>query len=159
MLVLALPVLYGFSGAAVAMSSMPNGLGNPYPGLFALLSVICLLALGIIVVDRLERYVVERMRKDNNVVGLIGALKNKWLSRKAACALGDLKADEALEPLVDALHDKDSEVRQAAAKALGDIGDERAIEPLKQALGDRYKSVRECASFSLKRLQKPDNAL
>lgn len=79
--------------------------------------------------------------------------------RKAACALGDLKADEAVGPLVEALHDPEYDVRQAAAKALGDIGDAKAAEPLRKAPGDRYKGVRECASFALKRLQKPNNAL
>jgi hypothetical protein len=141
------------------MSAMPSGVGNPYPNLFAFLLAICVLALGFVVVDRLELHIVDRMRKVNDVKGLIGALKNGWLSRKAACALGDMKADEALEPLVDALQDSNSDVRQAAAKALGDIGDVRAIEPLRQALGDRYRGVRECASLALERLLKPDNAL
>jgi hypothetical protein len=141
------------------MSAMPSGVGNPYPNLFAFLLAICVLALGFVVVDRLELHIVDRMRKANDVRGLIGALKNGWLSRKAACALGDMKADEALEPLVDALQDSNSDVRQAAAKALGDIGDVRAIEPLRQALGDRYRGVRECASLALERLLKPDNAL
>ncbi|BAI60432.1 hypothetical protein MCP_0360 [Methanocella paludicola SANAE] len=157
--VLALVTLSYFSGAAGAMSAMPAGEGNPYPNLFAFLLAMCVLALGFILVDRFERQIVDRMRKANDVNGLIGALKNGWLSRKAACALGDMKADEAVEPLVDALHDPNSDVRQAAAKALGDIGDVKAIGPLRQALGDRYRGVRECAALSLKRLQKPDNAL
>ncbi len=157
--VLALVALSYFSGAAGAMSTMPGGQGNPYPNLFAFLLAICVLAMGFVLVDRLERHIVERMRRSNDVKGLIEALRNGWLSRKAACALGDMRAGEAVEPLVDALHDPNSEVRQAAAKALGDIGDVKAIEPLKQALGDRYRSVRECASLSLERLQKPDKAL
>ena len=147
------------SGAAMAMSTMPNGEGNPYPSLFALLSVVGLIALCFVIVDRLEKSMVERMRRDNDVEGLIGALKNGWLSRKAACALGDMKAESAVDPLMEALHDKNSDVRQAAAKALGDIGDPGAADALRQALGDRYMGVRECASSSLKRLKNADNTL
>ena len=156
---LATLALYASSGSAIALSAMPNGEGNPYPSLFALLCLVGMLGLCFVLVDKLEQRIVERMRKDNNVQGLIGALKNGWLSQKAACALGDMKAGDAVGPLVEALGDKNSDVRQAAAKALGDIGDPMAAEPLRQALGDRYAGVRECASYSLKRLQNTGNAL
>jgi HEAT repeat protein len=41
-----------------------------------------------------------------------------------------------VEPLIAALKDENSDVRQAAAKALGKIGDPRAVEPLIAALSD-----------------------
>ena len=156
---LALLGLYVCSGTAFALSTMPNGEGNPYPSLFALLSLVGVLGLCFWIVDRLEKRMVERLKRENNVQGLIEALKNGWLSRKAACALGDMKAGEAVGPLVEALGDTNSDVRQAAAKALGDIGDPRAAGPLRLALSDSYAGVRECASSSLKRLQNTGNAL
>lgn len=155
---LALLALYGSSGAA-ALSAMPNGEGNPYPSLLAFLVIVGILAVVYAAVDQVERRIIERMKRDKDVEGLVSALKNSWLSRKAACALGDMRAGRAVEPLLAALHDDNSDVRQAAAKALGDIGDGRAMEPLREALRDEYRGVRECASFALKRLQKPDNAL
>jgi HEAT repeat protein len=95
---------------------------------------------------------------------LVAALgdKEKWVRQHAAIALGQLgwkPVDEtqrvslaiaqrdwdqtvslglaAVEPLVAALGDKDSGVREQAAEALGRIGDSRAVEPLVAALGDK----------------------
>ncbi len=51
--------------------------------------------------------------------------------RAAAKALGKLKAQEAVEALIQALQsDPDTNVRRAAAEALGQIGDKQAVEPL-----------------------------
>jgi HEAT repeat protein len=63
-------------------------------------------------------------------------------------ALGAL----AVEPLIAALKDENSDVRQAAAKALGKIGDPRAVEPLIAALKDYYSGVRYAAADALGRL-------
>jgi len=142
----------GLPGAARALSAMPNGEGKPYPSLLALIVVLALLICAYVVVDRLTRRIVERMKKGHDTERLIGALNNGWLARKAACALGDIKDEKAVEPLLKALHDKNSDVRQAAAKALGDIGDDRAVEPLRQALGDEFAGVRECASYALQKI-------
>jgi HEAT repeat protein len=147
------------SGVAGAMSTMPNGEGDPYPIVIALLALLALLACAYIAVDRLESFIVDRMKRDGDTEGLIGALKSDWFAPKAACALGDMKSEQAVGALIEALNDKNSDVRQAAAKALGDIGDERAAGPLRLTLADRYRGVRDCASYALKKLQKPDNAL
>ncbi|ODS34707.1 MAG: heat repeat-containing PBS lyase [Candidatus Scalindua rubra] len=44
--------------------------------------------------------------------------------------------DDRVEELINALGDRDLEVREEAAEALGKIGDARAVEPLIKALGD-----------------------
>ncbi len=58
----------------------------------------------------------------------------------AAESLGYMGAVHAVEPLLDALHDRDEKVRMAATRSLGYIGDVRAAEPLIQQLeyGDYY---------------------
>ena len=45
------------------------------------------------------------------------------------------KKEPTVESLIQALNDKDRDVRMKAAQALGNIGDPRAVEPLIQALG------------------------
>jgi hypothetical protein len=146
--------LIKFAFAANAMSSMPNGEGNPYPSLLALFIVLSLFLAGYVVADRLTQRRVNNMKNDHDTDGLINALKNAWLARKAACALGDIKDDKAVGPLMDAMYDRDSDLRQAAAKALGEIGDSRAVEPLTKALDDEYRGVRDCARSALDKIRK-----
>jgi len=140
---------------AKALSAMPNGEGNPYPILFALLAVIALVCFAYLAVDWLSGRMVRRMEERRDVEGLINALRSTWLAGKAARALGDMGDAAAVGPLVEALDDGNDEVRQAAAKALGDIGDGRAVGPLTQALSDRYRGVRECASYALQKIRGP----
>jgi HEAT repeat protein len=45
-------------------------------------------------------------------------------------ALAQIKDIRAVEPLINALNDKDPDVRSEAIEALGEIGDPRAFEPL-----------------------------
>jgi len=51
----------------------------------------------------------------------------------------------AVEPLIEALKDKDKYVRSKVAEALGNIGDRRAVEPLIEALIDKDEDVRRSA--------------
>jgi HEAT repeat protein len=83
-----------------------------------------------------------------------------------------------VEPLIAALQDKDSDVRQAVAKALGELGDsgtakppfaavqdedsdvrqaaaEAAVGPLIAALWDEDMDVRLAAAVALKRIGEP----
>ena len=55
---------------------------------------------------------------------------------EAAQALGEIKDNRAVEPLIKAVKDEDEfvEVRASAALALGDIKDKRAVEPLIETL-------------------------
>ncbi len=59
----------------------------------------------------------------------------------------------AVEPLVDALHDESSHVREFAADVLGEIQDKRAIRPLIQVLqSDSSSIVRQVAASALGKL-------
>jgi len=70
----------------------------------------------------------------------------------AAKALGDIGDQRAVDPLIQALQDEDSYIREAAAEALGDIGDTRAIDPLIEFLKDDDSGVRTEAAISLVKL-------
>ncbi|PXF57631.1 MAG: hypothetical protein C4B59_14855 [Candidatus Methanogaster sp.] len=51
------------------------------------------------------------------------------MCREAATILCEIFGKPAVEPLIDALKDKNMVVRANAAYILGEIGDERAVEP------------------------------
>ena len=55
----------------------------------------------------------------------------------------------AVEPLIEALQDKEGTVRRYAAGLLGRIGDPRAIEPLSMALYDLHHDVGKAAAEAL----------
>jgi HEAT repeat protein/nucleoside 2-deoxyribosyltransferase len=59
------------------------------------------------------------------------------LRQKACWVLMELRSKQSVEPLIVALGDEDSSVRNSAAEALGSIGDSRAVGPLIAVLGDR----------------------
>ena len=65
---------------------------------------------------------------------------------------GDLRA---VEPLIKALGEWDSDSRQVAAEVLGKLRDARAIEPLIKALGDADSDLRKAASEALNNLGQP----
>jgi HEAT repeat protein len=67
----------------------------------------------------------------------------------AADALREIGDKRAVKPLIMALADEDSELRQRAAVALGKFGDSRAAEPLFAALSDEDEDVRICAAEAL----------
>jgi len=95
--------------------------------------------------------------KADNIIDLLrGDLERKegvvrW---GAADALGDIRSEKAIEPLITALAtDKESGVRWGAASALGRIGSEKAIEPLIKALAtDKESGVRWGAASALGRI-------
>ena len=88
---------------------------------------------------------------------LIQALKYNFLDwpvrRAAATALGGIRDERAVEPLIWALKHQHYEVRATAAKALAEIGDERAVEPLVQVLKDQNIEVREAAEEALAKIK------
>ena len=61
----------------------------------------------------------------------------------------------AVPPLIQALGDRNSDVRAAACWALGEIGDRRAVPPLIQALRDGYSNVRAAACEALVKIGAP----
>ncbi len=145
------------SGTASASTRGYDAIGNPFSGLLILLGLLFAFALfcySYLLLDRLEQRRVDRMRKDNDVDGLIKALRSSWLGPKAARALASTGDERAVEPLLSALGDRREYIRKAAAEALGKLGDSRAIEPLSAAMGDRYASVRDCARMALEHIQK-----
>jgi HEAT repeat protein len=60
----------------------------------------------------------------------------------AAETLGDMGDARAVEPLIKALDDPDTEVRWVAAKSLGMLGDPRAVPALIRALSSDDKWLR-----------------
>ena len=95
---------------------------------------------------------VEKMKARRDVNGLIKALgykKDEYVRWYTARALGEIKDPRAVEPLIAALGDERSDVRQAAAEALGKIKDPRAVEPLIAALGDERSDMRQAAAKAL----------
>jgi len=76
-----------------------------------------------------------------------------WYERESA-AVDLLRAIEkmgaiAVDPLIEALRDKEGTIRKFAAILLGDIGDARAIEPLGMALYDLHHDVGNASAEAL----------
>jgi len=81
---------------------------------------------------------------------LIQALKDKDSDVREVAAEVLVKIGEpAVEPLIRALKDEDWHVREKAAEAIGEIGDKRAVEPLINALKDEDSDVRMEAAEAL----------
>jgi HEAT repeat protein len=82
-----------------------------------------------------------------------------WYEREYAA--GDLLAAiekmglAAVDPLIQALQDKEGTVRKFAATLLGRLGDPRAMEPLGMALYDLHHEVGKVAADSLARFGVP----
>jgi len=78
-----------------------------------------------------------------------------WYEREQAA--GDLLAaiqkmgQPAVDPLIEALNDREGTVRKFAASLLGELGDARAIEPLGMTIYDLHHEVGEAAAESLAR--------
>jgi HEAT repeat protein len=65
------------------------------------------------------------------VPSLVAVLRSQGFERElAAATLADIGDPRAIDPLIDALRDRNRDLRNAAARALGKIGDPRAIGPL-----------------------------
>jgi HEAT repeat protein len=107
---------------------------------------------------------IENLEKNNDVEGLVRALKNEdFLVRKnAAISLKKIGDKRAVNPLIDALKYESWEdeytvliaVRENAAEALGNIGDEHAVKPLILALKeDTDEEVRWKAAAALGKIK------
>jgi HEAT repeat protein len=114
---------------------------------------------------------------------LLYALKDgdKWSRIRMASALGEIRKEWAVKPLIEALyyygvrasarealmmigetailplnsalHHRYIVVRKTAAEILGQIGDERSMKPLQGALNDKDWNVREAAQEALELLR------
>lgn len=67
----------------------------------------------------------------------------------------EILGEPAVSLLLQALKDKDSDLRMGAAAALGEIGDARAVEPLIRALKDEYWNVNKRAEEALGKMGEP----
>ena len=67
----------------------------------------------------------------------------------------ELRADEAVDPLIDALSHRKKQIRLNAATLLGAINDPKAIPALVETLKDNNKLVRREASTALSRMGEP----
>ncbi|ADC46885.1 HEAT repeat-containing protein [Methanobrevibacter ruminantium M1] len=69
--------------------------------------------------------------------------------REEAIGSLELKGEEAVCPLIEALGQRNKDIKIGAAQVLAAIGDKRAIPALVATLGDRNKLVRREASTAL----------
>ena len=69
--------------------------------------------------------------------------------REEAIGSLELKGEDAVEPLIAALDERDKNIKLGAIEVLKAIGDKRAIPALVKTLGDRNKWVRQEASTAL----------
>ncbi len=78
---------------------------------------------------------------------------NPNLQQPAFRALGEIGAEDAVEPIAQQLVADEADVRSWAARALGLIGDTRAIDPLADRLADDESDrVRASAAWALNRI-------
>ncbi|RQH03121.1 HEAT repeat domain-containing protein [Natrarchaeobius oligotrophus] len=78
---------------------------------------------------------------------------NPDLQKPAFRALGELGAEEAVQPIANQLAENNPDVRSWAARALGLIGDTRAIDPLADLLEtDDEDRVRASAAWALNQI-------
>jgi len=92
---------------------------------------------------------------DKAIDPLLNALQSspdhRW---ELVWALGEIRDEKAVPALIEALRDRDQDVRREAAWALWFIGDERARQPLKDALGEN-SAIYE-AEIALGRIEQRD---
>ncbi|MBZ6494446.1 HEAT repeat domain-containing protein [Natrinema longum] len=82
---------------------------------------------------------------------------NPNLQRPAFRALGEIGAEDAVEPIAQQLVADEADVRSWAARALGLIGDTRAVDPLADVLADDESDrVRASAAWALNRIGTQD---
>ena len=67
----------------------------------------------------------------------------------------ELRADESLDPLIDALSSRKKQIRLHVATLLGAINEPKAIPALIETLHDNNKLVRREASTALSRMGEP----
>lgn len=77
------------------------------------------------------------------------------LRHEVAFALGQMRAEGAIEVLTETLRDasEDGMVRHECAEALGAIGVEKCVDALREACADAKREVRETAELALRKLE------
>jgi len=87
---------------------------------------------------------------------LAKALEHKWfLVRRTAVESLEKAGKEAVDPLITALKNDDSEVRIKSAEALIRIGDKKVLEPLNKALAEeKDEDVKKAFEEAIEKLEK-----
>ena len=92
--------------------------------------------------------------QSDEIDGLIQALEDKNVNiRRRAIRALEKAGPSAVEPLVAALRSEKSRARAGAAEALGRIKDGRAVEPLIAVLQDKISNVRAGAAEALGKIK------
>ena len=112
-------------------------------------------------------YILDHLSEDSSLSNEIGALIEKLgqtihdssadVRCRAVYALGKSMDSKAVPLLLEALNDKNADVRSQAADTLGSLGliaGRQTLEPLGQAMKDRKKHVREAASKAYAKISK-----
>jgi len=118
--------------------------------------------LCVLLADKIDsRYKLEKMNSIEELerIGNVGisiiieVLKDKdedkYVRVSAIKALGNIKSDTAVQPLINLLKDEDKYVRVSAIKALGNIKSDTVVQLLISALKDEDSHVRESAAEAL----------
>ena len=96
------------------------------------------------------------VERDDVVEGLLNhvdAESNPSLQKATLKALGEMGAEDAVQPIANQLASESPDSRSAAARALGLIGDTRAIDPLAEILEtDDDDAVRGSAAWALNQI-------
>ncbi|MCM8768252.1 MAG: HEAT repeat domain-containing protein [Candidatus Omnitrophica bacterium] len=79
------------------------------------------------------------------------------LRAEAVMALGVIRCDQAVEPLIKLIADREPSVRKEVALALGEIGQPQAFSALVSLLTDNVPGVRAAAVKALGRLNHPES--
>ena len=101
----------------------------------------------------MPREMQKRMERQAERAGKAAARVQERLMRQRE---GGAAMDLAVPPLIDALGDREVQVRATAVSALGSLGDPRAVEALARALRtDTDARVREMAAHALGEIEDP----
>ena len=94
---------------------------------------------------------IEKMEAEGGIAGLVEALGNEKDAIVQLSARGALQrfGQQAVEPLINALKDKNTFLRWQTALVLGNIKDTRAVDALIEALQDPVEIVRRTAAGAL----------
>ena len=92
----------------------------------------------------------KQRRDTQRLIKALNYNKDTWIRAEAAKALGELQAEDAIQPLSICLHgDIDEHVRTKAAWALGQFKNKATVDFFIQALHDHYWAVRKEAILAL----------
>ena len=74
------------------------------------------------------------------------------LQQAAIAALGEIKAEDCIENILEFAQSDDWLVRQRLAESLGNFSTSKSISALEYLVGDKHPQVREAAQISLQRI-------